>query len=122
MNLYRAIEFSRPLPCPINKEDMCINDKEYFYRTKSLKRRLFFVLGLTLFFILFPTYYCNAQHFKDIRKSSYNTYIYKISPAEAKKAFISPRNNLADYCKVVVDSFPSDSVYKKNCHSVIMLL
>jgi hypothetical protein len=78
--------------------------------TMNLHRAI--ILGFVVFFILFPVF-SGAQQFQKLKKNSYNTYIYKLSSAEAKDAFIAGKNKLSSYCKVVVDSFPSDSVYNK---------
>jgi hypothetical protein len=113
IDLRETIKFFRPATRSQNQEVTPIHNKARLYYANYWKRRLIFILGCITSFILFPVFYGNAQQFQKLKKNSYNTYVYKISSAKAKEAFIGDRNKLADYCKVIVDSFPSDSDYDK---------
>ncbi len=72
-----------------------------------LRKIIFITLGL-LFFL--NTY---SQDLLHSRKSSYYTYIYKLSPFEAKQIYKKQIDRLdTNYFHTLVDSFPTDNYYK----------
>lgn len=69
-----------------------------------------FLITLILFFVIFDK--LPAQKLPDSRKSSYYTYIFKLTDKEAKKLYHSNLNNIdLSFFHTKIDSFPTDSIF-----------
>jgi len=73
-----------------------------------------FIKFLFLLIPIFPVLKLQSQDLLNSRRSSYYTYIYKLTDSEAKKIYKNETWEVEEsYFHTLIDSFPTDSQYTR---------